>query len=218
MPSMPNATSELREIYNMYRTATLNKLYYGRMLARYQKLNTLLEIMIAIGATSSGISGFTLWQEPYGKEIWGAITLVSGLLAIAKPIMQLNKKVERYSKLFTGHLDNSLRLGALVTHIRRKRDLSAKDIAEFEIAEQRFIELSREDDPHTAVRLQKKCEQEVCNAIPESALWFPLLRRPTRKRNVVQAKAPPADTGLLDSTNNVSEIAGRALGTQRTKG
>src|SRR6266536_3221105 len=181
MADTEQVTSELREIYDMYRTATLNKNYYGAMLAKYQKRNLVLEIIIAIGATSSGVSGLTLWQEPYGKAIWGIITLISGILAVAKPILQLNKKVERYSKLFTGHLDNSLRLGALATKIRRKRELSADMVQEFELAEQRFVELSREDDPNTVLRVHKKCEDAVRLAIPDTVLWFPPIKKKKRR-------------------------------------
>src|SRR5262249_26814632 len=110
--------SELCELYDAYRTAALNKEYYGLLLSRYQTNNTILEIAIAIGATSSGISGLALWQQPDGKIIWAIVTLMSGILAIAKPFLQLNKKVERYSKLFTGHLDAFLAIGALVSRIR----------------------------------------------------------------------------------------------------
>ncbi len=168
-----NLSEILTEIYDTYRNAALNKYYYGALLARYQKANTVLEIAIAIGATSSGISGLALWQEPNGKEIWGAITLVSGVLAVAKPFLQLNKLVERYSKLFTGHLDNYLSLQALVSRIRRNRDLTEQMLQEFEVAEKRFLELSRDDDPQTVRRLHLKCENVVRDSIPNSVLWFP---------------------------------------------
>jgi hypothetical protein len=179
----------------------LNKLYYGTMLARYQRINTALELMIAVGATGSGISGYAALQYGIGKEIFGTITFISAILAVAKPIVKLNKKIERHSKLFTGHLDVALRFGSLVTHIRRKRNLSASDVAEFEIAEQRFIELSRDDDPHTAKRLQKKCEEEVLQAIPESALWFPpATTRANRKRP--NNKTP--EGAIQDSPDNAA--------------
>src|SRR5689334_15071289 len=92
--------AHLDEIYSTYRTAALNKAYYGGMLSRYQRRNTIFEIAIAVGATSSGVSGLALWSQPYGKATWGVITAISSLLAVAKPILQMNKKVERYSKLF----------------------------------------------------------------------------------------------------------------------
>lgn len=166
--------ADLGEIYDMYRTAALNKAYYGEMLTRYQRRNTWLEIAIAVGATSSGLSGLAIlnnWQD--GKLAWGVITAVSGILAVAKPILQINKQVERYSKLFTGHLENYLALRSLVNKIRRRQKLTAEMIQEFEIAEQRFIDLSRGDDPNTVKKIHQRCEDSVRIMLPEDIFWFP---------------------------------------------
>ena len=187
----PRLIAELGEIYEMYRTSALNKSYYGALLARYQRFNTALEIAIAVGATSSGVSGLALWSSTQGKVIWGTIAAVSSVLAVAKPILQLNKTVERYSKLFTGHLENYLALRALVTKIRRREALSKEMIQEFELAEQRFIDLSRGDDPRTIARIHKTCEAEVRLAIPDTMLWMPRASKTPRKR-----KAPRKSSSL----------------------
>lgn len=173
MRSSAQLIAHLDEIYSMYRTAALNTRYYGELLSNYQQRNTILEIAIALGATGSGVSGLALWNQPYGKAIWGAITAISSLLAVAKPILQMNKKIERYSKLFTGHLDNFLAIKSLVTKIRRHQKLSKDMIQEFEVAEQRFIDLSRGDDPRPNTKLQKTCEAAVLVQVPDKMLWFP---------------------------------------------
>jgi hypothetical protein len=168
------ATAELEELYNTYRTAALNKEYYGAKLARYQRLNTIMEITIALGATSSGISALTLMKyEPVGAIIWGVITSISALLAICKPFLQINKKVERYSRLFAGHLDSYITLNALVIRIRRKRELTEDMLKQFDKAEQRFNELSRGDDPITDTKVALECEKVVRRRIPEECLWYP---------------------------------------------
>jgi hypothetical protein len=172
--SPEKAISELAEIYNTYRNAALNKDYYGKVLERYQTRNTILEILIAIGATSSGISGLALWQvEPHGKIIWASITAVSGVLAVIKPFLQMNKKIERYSRLFSGHLENYLALGVLVAKIRRKRALTEELVEEYELAERRFIELSRDDEPNPNVRIHRECEEAIRVRIPDEILWLP---------------------------------------------
>jgi hypothetical protein len=171
--SSAEAFPQLAEIYNRYRSAALNKDYYGCLLAAYQRWNTWLEIAIAIGTAGSGISGLAVWQYDTGKTLWAVITALSSTLAIVKPFLQLNKKVERYSKLFTGHQDNYLSLTALVSKIKRRRQLTDEMIQEFEAAENRYVELAREDDPAINLSLASKCEARVRQQIPDAALWYP---------------------------------------------
>jgi choline-glycine betaine transporter len=171
--SAERANTELAELYETYRTAALNKEYYGAMLARFQRINTIIEITIALGATSSGISGLAVvTQYPQAKWLWGIITAASAVLAISKPILQLNRKIERYSRLFTGHLDIYLTLSALVSRVRRKREISEEMIKQFEKVEQRYFELSRGDDPIVKAKLLNRCRDAVVKRIPDTVLWF----------------------------------------------
>ena len=196
--STDSTTALLDEIYDMYRMAALNKNYYGEMLARYQLRNTWLEIAIAIGTTSSGVSGglALLNKSEYGNLVWGVVTAISSLLAIAKPILQLNKQVERYSKLFAGHLENFMNLQLLVTKIRRNRKLTSDMVERFEQAEQRFVELSRDDDPKTIRKLHEKCEADVLQAIPDAVLWYPK-RRASNEIHAGRLAAPREVTPLV---------------------
>jgi hypothetical protein len=201
----PRLIADLGEIYDMYRTAALNKAYYGELLARYQRRNTWLEIAIAVGATSSGLSGLAIlnnWQ--YGKVAWGVITAASSVLAVTKPILQINKQVERYSKLFTGHLENFLALRSLVNKIRRQRRLTKEMIQEFEIAEQRFIDLSRSDDPNTNATVHGRCEEDVRKMLPDEIFWYP--------------EAPPGSPRAEDKQQEVlEEKAESNVGTKENK-
>src|ERR1700722_6185071 len=125
MSSVKKVNAQLGVIYDTYRTALLNKLYYGARLESYRKINMWVEILIAIGATTSGVSGFALWKiEPYGPIVWGAFAGLVAVLAIAKPFLQFSKAIERYTKLHTGHLYNSLALYQLVANIRREQALT----------------------------------------------------------------------------------------------
>ncbi|MBY5413647.1 hypothetical protein HFO98_35935 [Rhizobium leguminosarum] len=121
MVAAPVSVDALAEIYNLLCRSAMNKEYYGRYLASTQKINSILEILIAVGATGSGISALTIWAvKPYGPWIWGGLTAVSAMLAVAKPIIQLNKRIERLTKLYVGHADNYASLLILVSRIRRQ--------------------------------------------------------------------------------------------------
>jgi hypothetical protein len=166
--------AQLSEIYTLQCRAALNKEYYGRLLARQQTTNTWMEILIAAGTTGSGLSAVTdIWQTEYGKIIWGFLTLVSTFLAISRPILHINKKVELFSKLFTGYSDLYANLLVLVSRIKRQRELSDEMIQMFEAAELRFLELSKEDDPKPSLKLLQLCEADIRKRHPPEDAWYP---------------------------------------------
>jgi len=171
---MSNTEAQLTEIYNLLCRSALNKEYYGTLLHKTQRLNDVLEILIAIGTTGSGISALTVWTiKPYGPWIWGALTAASALLAVAKPIIQLNKRIERLTRLFVGHTDNYTNLLIVVSRIRRHGDATAELVGLFETAEARFLDLAKEDDPRPNLRLLSRCEALVRVRHPPEAAWYP---------------------------------------------
>lgn len=171
---MTNASAHLAEIYTLLCRSGLNKEYYGNVLHRTQRLNDLLEILIAVGTTGSGISAFTIWQlEPYGPWVWGTLTAASALLAVAKPIIQLNKRIERLTRLYVGHADNYASLHIIVSRIRRLNDVTPELIESFEAAEARFLELAKEDDPRPNTKLLRRCEATIRQRHPPEDAWWP---------------------------------------------
>ncbi|TFW57985.1 hypothetical protein CT676_26570 [Bradyrhizobium sp. MOS001] len=104
---MSKTEAYIAEIYALLCRSAMNKEYFGAELHRTQRLNDVLEILITVGTAGSGISAFTIWKfEPYGPWVWGALAGTSAILAIAKPIIQLNKRIERLTRLYIGHTDN----------------------------------------------------------------------------------------------------------------
>lgn len=171
---MTNAAAHLAEIYTLVCRSGLNKEYYGHVLHRTQRLNDVLEILIAVGTAGSAISALTVWTvQPYGPWIWGGLTAVSALLAIAKPIIQLNKRIERLTRLYVGHTDNYTNLLIIVSRIKRHNDVTPELIEQFETAEARFLELAKEDDPRPNRRLLRQCEAMIRQRHPPEAAWWP---------------------------------------------
>jgi hypothetical protein len=83
MPAVdPVATVGLLTIiHNEYRTALLNRKYYGARLERYRTINRWFEIAIALGATTgTGIAGLAIWKQGYGTAAWDADLGTRGML------------------------------------------------------------------------------------------------------------------------------------------
>ncbi len=169
--------SLLVEIYTLTSRSDLNREYYGRMLAYYQRLSIWLDTAIAVGTTGSGVSALTIWDTAYGAFVWGVLSTVSAVLALSKPIFQLNKQVERLSKLFAGHATNYATLVQLASRIRRREEISDEMIATFEAAEAKFVELSQDDDPSPNMALATKCETIVRKRHPPESAWYPTATR-----------------------------------------
>jgi len=165
--------TQMAEIYTLMCRSALNRDYYGVMLARTQRLSTWFDILIAIGTTGSGISALTIWNTDYGKVVWASLSAVSAVLALTKPIVQLNKKIERLSRLFGGHSDNYSTLLILASRAKRKNDLTEEMLSTFETAEARYQELARDDDPIPDRKLQLKCEAAVRLRHPPELAWYP---------------------------------------------
>src|ERR1700683_3180401 len=98
------AVPVLKAIHDEFRSAALNAKYFGYRLDRYQLGNKVLEIVIALGATTgTGIAGFAIWKNGAGTTAWGIISGASIILAAVKPIIDLPKQIERYSKLASSY-------------------------------------------------------------------------------------------------------------------
>src|SRR6266853_4669866 len=83
-------------IYDDYRTVSLNAKYNGECLSHAIRFNRMLEIIIAVGASGSGIAGLALWKSDYGQFAWGGISVAAILVSIIKPILNLGQDIEGY--------------------------------------------------------------------------------------------------------------------------
>jgi hypothetical protein len=171
---MSDIAAQLTEIYTLINRSALNKEYYGIRLHRTQRRSDVLDVLIAIGATGTAISSLTIWTEnPYGRWVWGTLTVTSAFLAVAKPIIQFNKSIERLTRLYVGHTDNYTNLLVVASRIKRDGCVTTELLGLFETAEAKFVELSKDDDPHPNMRLLARCEAQVRERHPPQSAWYP---------------------------------------------
>lgn len=186
--SLMQTEQTLSSIYTLMCRSALNSEYYGHRLSRCQRLNTAFEVLIALGAAGSGISGLELFQStPYGSIIWGAIAGASAILAIIFPFFQLGKRIERYSRLYAGHSSNYSHLLILVDKVKRAGRISDAAYNSFEATEDSFIELSKDDDPSVDAVLLQRCEERIRQRHPPADAWYP----PPGESSIVGAPLNP---------------------------
>jgi hypothetical protein len=168
------AKTQLRYIYNSYRTALLNRKYYGERLSVYQKYNTATEILIAVGAAGSGgVAGLAIWGSITGQYAWLLISGVATVLGVIKPVLQFGRHIENYTKLYAGHSNVYLDLKSMVEDIEVSKSLPPKLADKYESIRNRIVELGGLDDPMPNKKLILKLQRQVNEEIPAESLWVP---------------------------------------------
>lgn len=170
---MTNIELEKATVINdTYRDAAFNRRYYSCLLARTQRVNLVMDIVVAIG-TSGAVAAWNIWQHGQATLVWKTLAAIATLVAIAKPFLNLSKKIERYSELVTGWAATFYDIRHLTVRIRTSNVIDQNTWAEFETAQQRVKELGIKDDPSVNRQLQRQCFDEIKQRLPSESLWWP---------------------------------------------
>ena len=160
------------QVYELYRSALLNQKYYGRRLRCYRGWNKGLEIILAIG-TSTLIGSLAIWQTLSVDAYWQAFAAAMALLVIVKPILNLAKEVEKYTRLFTVHTELFYELKNLVWNIQIQKGITEEISHQYSRLRARYDALARDDDPVPSERLRKKLFDDVNRELPPDRFWVP---------------------------------------------
>jgi hypothetical protein len=187
------AVPTLRNIHREFRTAALNMKYYGYKLVRYQRANTIVEVLIACGATTgTGIAGFAIWKNGAGTTAWEIISGLSIILATLKPIIALPKQIERYSKLASSYAT------IFETYRGMEQDfkgtgLTTEQVAQYNQLRAEVVKLAADDDRNPSRKRIKRFADEVNKEIPAWSLWMPAPAPPAAAlpRPAAAAAEPP---------------------------
>jgi hypothetical protein len=168
--------SRLIYIYDMYRTAALNRIYYGRRLDRYQRLNFWAEVAIALGTTtgSGGIAGLAIWGTLPGSYVWLSISGLATVLGVLKPVLQMGKTIENYTKLYAGYTNIYTELKSVVEDISVEQAISEKSKEKYIASKQLVKELGGIEDVNPSTDVIRNIQGEVNRLIPVNTLWVPV--------------------------------------------
>jgi len=167
-----NLRASLHQVYDLYRNSLLNVKYYGYKLTIANRCNVTAEIVVIVGSATSGVSGWAIWTWGYGQHVWLVIAAIATLLAALKPVLQINKKIELYGKLFGGHRANYLAAQALVERILAQQSFTPGMQSVYRAIHSRYVDLARDDEPNPSRRLIARFQSEVNAQIPPDKLWW----------------------------------------------
>ena len=137
----------LCSLYNDFRTARMNQIYYGERLERQKRRNFCLEVAIAVGTSGTSVSAWPLWQTDIGTLGWALLAGTSTVLAIIKPLLGWTADIARLGRLFAGHGDVAFDLDRVIQKIREEGRLTAEVAQTADAARERMVNLGPDDDP-----------------------------------------------------------------------
>lgn len=108
------------DLYNEYRTARLNKLYFGKQLTVLKRRNLRIDIFLAATA-SSGIAGLWFWGTFSGGIIWKGILTIAALLAVIKPLVNLAGQIQQMNELLSQWRLYEIDLYVLILRVKQHK-------------------------------------------------------------------------------------------------
>jgi hypothetical protein len=164
---------KILRVYNACTKALALEKYNSARLDGHRRLNTGIDIGLAIAAPSAAGS-WAIWQSGLGAYVWTVIAAVGGLVAIVKPFLQLPQKVDQYSKTRTGYSDLYFDLLQLARDVSATRNITEAEWNDKYVdASTRFQKLAADDDPVEKEKLLDRCVEAARKEIERENFWLP---------------------------------------------
>ncbi|MDD5126462.1 hypothetical protein [Methylovulum sp.] len=166
--------NQLWDIYDNYRTARLNVKYYCSRLETLERWNFFLEIMVAIAAPSSVISGLWFLKTQSGIELWQFVSSIAAIAGFLKPFLKLGYKIKFYEQTLSGYRALEYDLYEIILRIRDEHSYSTSCKKMFEAAMKKKRILATNPPENTPnKKLVDKFYSEVLKEIPSESLYMP---------------------------------------------
>lgn len=161
-------------VYDKLRTARLNVKYYGSRLQSIERINFGMELVLLASAPTSAIAGLWFWDQPLGKVIWQYFGVVTAIVVLLKPLLNLPKQIKEFESVLSGYRILEYDLMEIKVLVEQKQKYDAPLQTEFKKALQREKTLVGKT-PETRERRKVKglCECEVLQELPRESFFVP---------------------------------------------
>ena len=167
----PNTQVQINGIYDDYRKAYMNRMYYDCRVEFLKKVNLYYEIVLAVG-TSGTVAAWYVWGTPFGKTVWPIFAGSVALLSILKPILKIPEKIERLSKLQTGYTELFYELEKSKRVMEEQKGLAPGVVESSAAAQERYRKLAMQDETPPNEKLLQKCFSEVKRRTAAFPDWY----------------------------------------------
>lgn len=161
-------------LYDKLRSTCLSCKYYGRQLAKVERQNFLLEIILAASAPTSAIAGLFFWKTPTGALVWQGFGLLAAVVAVVKPLLHLPRRIKEYESQLSAYRTLDADLRDLRSQVEQRKRFDAPMQAEFKKLVQREKALiAKNPDPVESESVRRVCQEEVLRELPADRFYIP---------------------------------------------
>lgn len=90
-------------VYDLYKTARLNVKYHAARLGQVERYNLAVEVLIAVTAPTSAITGLWLLETPAGQALWKYVAALAAVAAVLKPLLRLPQRIKNFEQTLSGY-------------------------------------------------------------------------------------------------------------------
>ncbi len=161
-------------VYDKLRSARLNVKYYSARLHQTERTNLSIEYVLLATAPSSAISGLWFWNSEFGHTVWQYLGVLAAIAAVAKPPLNLTKRIKDYEGILVGYRTLEYDLMEIKTLIEQKGRYDQTLQSEFKKALQREKTLvAKTPETREKKKVKRTCEDEVRRELPPEEFFVP---------------------------------------------
>jgi hypothetical protein len=157
---MPNLRWSVR--YQIFYEAYYQELLASSVIQRWQKIDLIISLLVAITASGSAISGLAWWSTPTGKPLWTLLAATASLGAIFHSTVRVANHLKQQGE---ARRDFSLLRGSLQNVLYKMTSDGDSDQLEIEFQSLRskFVELTAKLEPDIAATsfLRNKAQNDL---------------------------------------------------------
>jgi hypothetical protein len=173
MSAIARLRSQLILIYDAYRTACLNEMYYKKELAFFEQWNLMIGIAIALFATASPIAGWSMWKSGTLSLVWAILAGLGAVLSVISPLLKLSERIKNLSELRTGYSLLYFDLGEIVGNVSQNHTVQPADTELFLAAKKRMRELTVKESVLPSSVQVRFLQKKVNTLLPPEKFWMP---------------------------------------------
>jgi len=171
---MANEHHPVWVVYDLYKTARLNVKYYAARLNGVERLNFVVELVIAIAAPTSAVTGIWLLKTETGQDLWKYIAALAAIAAVVKPLLRLPLKIKNMEQSLSGYRALEYDVEQIINKIRSEKVLSKSCKSMLEDAQRKKKSLvCNPPENNQDKNLIEKLYVEVNRELPSDSFFIP---------------------------------------------
>ena len=89
------------QLYDFWRDARLDIVYYSHLQAKYASWATVFDIVGAVSAPTGAVAALPIWKLPLLQPVWIVLLTIAALVSVVKPLLKLAATASKLENVVT---------------------------------------------------------------------------------------------------------------------